>query len=112
VKKILLIPAICAMVVSCNNGSGSGGAGYNGNSQQSNSTQPSDWEITANVKKDLLADSSLSASARMASVTTNNGVVTLTGTVASKEESDQVVKIVKNVSGVSGVDNQLTISSS
>ena len=73
-------------------------------------SQPSDWDITANVKKNLMSDSSLSSSARMISVTTNNGVVTLTGTVANKEESRKVVRIAKNVSGVTSVDNQLTVS--
>ena len=115
-KQFLLIPAICVLIVSCTSDSrnNAGNTNYsNGNGQTpSDSTQPSDWEITTNVKKNLMADSSLSASARMISVTTNNGVVTLTGTVASKEESRKVARIVMNVTGVSSVDNQLMISNS
>lgn len=107
VKKILFIPAICILCASC---SGNSNDYSNGNNQMQ--SQPSDWDITANVKKTLVADNSLSSSARMISVTTNNGVVTLTGTVASKEESRRVVRMVKNVSGVKSVDNQLTISNS
>ncbi len=57
-------------------------------------------------------DNSLSSSARMISVTTNKGVVTLTGTVASNEESHKIVKMVKSVPGVKSVDNQLTVSNS
>jgi hyperosmotically inducible protein len=75
-------------------------------------SQPSDWHITASVKKSLMADNSLSASARMISVTTNNGVVTLTGTVANREESRKVVRLVEAVPGVTSVDNQLSISNS
>jgi hyperosmotically inducible protein len=114
VKKILFIPVICILCASCNSNSsnpnGNSNDYSNGNNQMQ--SQPSDWEITANVKKNLMSDGSLSSSARMISVTTNNGVVTLTGTVASKEESRKVVKIVKNVPGVTSVDNQLTVSNS
>ncbi len=105
-KKIHFILAICTLCASCNSNSNNS----IGNNQTQ--SQPADWDITANVKKDLLTDSSLSSSARMISVTTNDGVVTLTGTVVSKEESRKVVKIVKNVYGVMDVDNQLTISNS
>jgi osmotically-inducible protein OsmY len=106
VKKFLFIPAICVLCVSCDSNSDN----PNGNNQMQ--SQPSDWDITANVKKNLMTDNSLSSSARMISVTTNSGVVTLTGTVASKDESRKVVRIVQNVPGVTSVDNQLTISSS
>jgi len=113
-KKILFIPAICILCASCNgnsnNSRGNSNDYSNGNNQMQ--SQPSDWDITANVKKNLMTDNSLSSSARMISVTTNNGVVTLTGTVASKEESRRVVGIVKNVPGVKSVDNQLTVSNS
>ena len=57
-----------------------------------------------------MMDGSLSAHARMISVTTNNGVVTLTGTVASSAESHKIVKMVKSVSGVNSVDNQLKVA--
>jgi len=114
VKKILFIPAICILCASCNgnsnNSNGNSNDYSNGNNQMQ--SQPSDRDITANVKKNLKADNSLSSSARMISVSTNNGVVTLTGTVASKEESRRVVGIVNSVSGVTSVDNQLVISNS
>ena len=102
------------MCASCNDNSNNPNGNLNGYSNGNNQmqSQPSDWDITANVKKNLMADSSLSSSARMISVTTNNGVVTLTGTVVSKDESRRVIKIVNNVPGVTRVDNQLTISNS
>jgi len=112
VKKILFIPAICILCVSCNDNSNNPNRNSNDYSNGNNQmqSQPSDWEITTNVKKNLMTDNSLSASARIISVTTNNGVVTLNGTVETNEESRKVVRIVKNVPGVTSVDNQLNIS--
>ena len=77
-------------------------AACNGNSNNPNVTnqmqsQQSDLNITATVKKNLMTDNSLSASARIISVATNNGVVTLTGTVISNEENLKVVNMVQNV---------------
>jgi hyperosmotically inducible periplasmic protein len=112
VKKILLIPAICALCVSCNSQSNKPNENSNSCSNGNNQSQPADWDITAHVKEKLMTDNSLSLKARVISVTTNNGVVTLTGTVESKEESRKVVRIVKDVPGVNSVDNQLTISNS
>lgn len=106
-KKMLFIPAMCILCASSYSNSND----YSNANNQVQS-QPADWEITANVKKNLMMDSSLSSHARIISVTTNNGVVSLTGTVASKEESEKVIGIVKNVSGVKSVDNQLTIANS
>ncbi len=109
-KKILFIPALCILCASCNSDSGNVLGYSSGNNKEQ--SQPADWEITANVKKTLLMDSSLSAHARLISVTTNDGVVVLTGTVSSKDERRKVVKMVKSVTGVKSVDNQLTISNS
>ena len=128
-KKILFIPAICILCVSCNDNSNKPNKNSNdsnrnseecsvGNSNEYTNrnnqmqSQPADWDITAHVKKSLMSDNSLSSSARLISVTTNNGVVTLTGTVVNAEESRKVVRIVKSVPGVMSVDNQLTVSSS
>jgi len=108
VKKNLLIPAICLIFASCSSNTDSSDSNRD-NQMQSGSTQSSDWEITATVKKNLMYGNSLSDSAKMISVTTNDGVVTLTGTVASNEEMRKVVKMVQNISGVVRVDNQLDV---
>lgn len=102
-KRIMLIPAICILCVSCTGNSNN----MNGKNQEQ--AQPADWDITAHVKETLVVDGSLSTKARLISVTTNDGVVTLTGTVVSEEESRKVVKIVEGVPGVKSVVNQLTI---
>jgi osmotically-inducible protein OsmY len=109
-KKKLLISAIYLLMASCS--SHTNCADNSANQTQSNSTQPADWEITATVKKNLMSDNSLSKSARMISVTTNKGVVTLSGKTASKNEMHKVVRMVKKMRGVVRVDNQLEVSSS
>jgi len=113
----MLIPVICVFCVSCdsNADNSSGNANNpNGNTNnyynENNQIQLSDNDITENVNRKLMNDNSLSSNARMISVTTNNGVVTLSGTVASQEESRKVFRMVKDVRGVRSVNNQLTIS--
>jgi hypothetical protein len=125
-KKVLFISAICSLFVSCSCNSKDMPRNDNGNcnqcpdkntpcnggsnQMQSDNGQKADWKITANVKKQLMADSTLSSSARMISITTNNGVVTVTGTVADRSERNKVISIVENVDGVQSVDDQLSIS--
>jgi len=110
-KKILYVPIICVIFAACNAGSGNMAASSSDYSENSQSqSQPSDWQITANVKKELMGDSSLSSSARMISVSTTNGVVTLSGTAASKSERRKIVSMVENMDGVQSVDNQISVS--
>lgn len=71
---------------------------------------PADWEITTKVKAKIVADTKLSASSRLVSVTTNNGVVTLSGTVSTAEDRDRLIYLARSVDGVMGVDTQIKIS--
>lgn len=107
-KKILLIPAVCLTLFSCGGNSSTNNSVRIAQSQAD--TQSSDWQITLNVKEALLSDGNLSAGNRFISVSTTNGVVTLTGGVSSEDQMNEIVKIVKGVPGVVSVDNQLTIS--
>ena len=66
-----------------------------------------DASITAQVKTALLFHRSTSAF--NTSVTTKNGVVTLTGKARNAAEKDLAGKIVDDVKGVKGVKNQMTI---
>lgn len=59
-----------------------------------------------------MSDGSLSATSRLVSVTTNNGVVTISGTVASKDDMNRIVRLAKEVDGVKKVDNEMTVSGS
>lgn len=67
----------------------------------------SDSAITGKVKSDILSCTCSSC----ISVTTNCGVVHLSGTVKTQEERDKLIKIAHNVCGVKSVDaSGLTIS--
>lgn len=67
----------------------------------------SDSTITAKVKTKLAANQGLSSFE--IHVDTNNGVVTLTGTVANGTERRMAGNIASNTDGVKGVDNQITV---
>jgi len=101
-KFLAMIPVLGLVCFGCSN---------NGNSSTSNQNEsPADWTITTKVKAAIMSDSSLSSSARLVSVTTNNGVVILTGNVPYQYDADRIVKITKNVDGVNRVDNQLVVT--
>ena len=66
-----------------------------------------DASITGLAKMTLLYHRSTSA--LNTSVTTKNGVVTLTGKAKNAAEKDLATKYVKDVNGVKSVNNQMTI---
>lgn len=120
-KKLLFIPALSLLCFSCScskNDSGDCGNNNCNNRTQSNcsngamesSENTGDWQITTKVKSAIMSDSSISGSARFVSVNTTNGVVTLTGKVPTQDDSDRIVSIAKNVRGVMGVNNQMTVT--
>lgn len=68
-----------------------------------------DAAITAAVKSKFLADSSVSG--LKIDVDTQNGVVTLTGTVATRAEADHAVMMAGQTDGVKNVINNLRVRS-
>jgi hyperosmotically inducible protein len=70
---------------------------------QGESTQPVDdtW-ITTKVKADLLASSNVPGTE--IKVETVNGVVTLSGTIASQAEKDKALKVARGIKGVKTVE--------
>jgi hyperosmotically inducible protein len=68
----------------------------------------SNARITSEVKLKFAADDTVKA--LNIDVDTNNGVVTLSGTVNSKKELNQAVQLAKSVDGVKHVKSNLTIS--
>ena len=68
-----------------------------------------DIQITAQIRKTVVRDKSLSIDAQNAKIITRSGVVTLRGPVASEAESKTLQKIAKKTRGVVKVDNQLEI---
>ena len=69
----------------------------------------SDINITANIRKAVVADKSLSVNARNAKIITRNGIVTLRGPVESETESMKLQYITLQTPGAVQVDNQLEI---
>ena len=69
----------------------------------------SDIKITADIRKAIIKNKSLSVDAQNVKIITRNGVVTLRGPVESKKESKKLKKIAKHTPGVLKVDNQLEI---
>ena len=67
----------------------------------------SDTAITSKVKAAILAEPGLKT--LQINVETNNGMVTLTGMVNSRGNSDKAVAIAGSVEGVKGVSNRLTV---
>ncbi|KRG69990.1 BON domain-containing protein [Pseudoxanthomonas dokdonensis] len=101
-SKTLLVPALCLGMMTA----GAAMAQSQGQEMEehgSDSSQPaSDTWITTKVKADLLTTDNVSGTD--VSVETVNGVVTLTGTVATQAEFDRTVKVAKGIEGVTQVN--------
>jgi hyperosmotically inducible periplasmic protein len=68
-----------------------------------------DRELTANIRKAIVDDDSLSTYAHNVKIVTNDGVVTLRGPVKSEKEKAMIVAKAQHVPGVKRVDNQLEV---
>lgn len=78
-----------------------------GSAAESTGTALTDTAITAKVKAAILAKPGLRI--MQINVDTTHGVVTLTGTVRSQQDSDRAAAVVGNIDGVRSVNNQLTV---
>jgi hyperosmotically inducible protein len=67
-----------------------------------------DLTISTQVKIELLADPALGA--RRIDVSTLNGVVTLSGTVAAPADVDRATAAARRVAGVRGVKSELKVA--
>jgi osmotically-inducible protein OsmY len=63
--------------------------------------------ITTKVKSDMVADHDVSA--HNITVNTTKGVVTLSGTAATAQESTKAAEIARGVAGVKGVENDIRV---
>lgn len=68
-----------------------------------------DIKVAAAVRRAIVKDKSLSMSAHNLKLIAAQGGVTLRGPVKNADEKSRVESIVKNVAGVSSVDNQLDV---
>lgn len=73
-------------------------------------TAVTDGAVTTKIKAQYLANTALRQA--KISVTTNNAVVTLSGTVPSAELRDLAVTLARNTGGVARVEDQLRVSGS
>lgn len=75
--------------------------------KQSVGEYASDTAVTTKVKAAIVADKNLSALEIAAE--TNNGVVTLTGSVSTAREADHAAAVTRGVQGVKQVKNELKV---
>jgi hyperosmotically inducible protein len=68
-----------------------------------------DLRITADVRKAITGDESLSVNAHNVKVITRNGMVTLRGPVNSEAEKNKLQDIAQKTPGVNQVDNQVEV---
>jgi hyperosmotically inducible protein len=86
-------------------------AGYAADSDSSSPTAfVKDSVITTQVKADLAAKK-LSSLVQVSVDTDDRGMVTLSGTVPSRDAADRAVSIARGVKGVTSVENHLQIAS-
>ena len=71
-----------------------------------------DRELTASIRKAVVADDSLSTNAQNVKIITVDGVVTLRGPVKSAAEKAAVAGKAQKTAGVKRVDDQLEVESS
>lgn len=76
-------------------------------SKQSVGEYASDAVVTTKVKAAMVAEKDLSALDVAAE--TNNGVVTLTGTVATAAQAEAAARVTRGVEGVKQVENKLKV---
>jgi hyperosmotically inducible periplasmic protein len=77
---------------------------------QSNS--PEDLKLTADIRRAIMKDSSLSMIAKNIKIITADAQVTLRGPVNTAEEKTKIDQIAKSVAGDVKVDNQLEVKAS
>jgi len=77
---------------------------------QSNSQQ--DVKITAAIRRAVVGDHSLSATAKNVKIITADGVVTLRGPVQNEAEKTKIAELAQSAAGNAKIDNQLEVKAS
>ena len=83
------------------------GVGTTASTPAQDTTQTPDWWTTTKVQAKFFADNQVKG--RDINVDTNDGVVTLRGTVGTDAERQQALTIARGVDGVTRVEDQLTL---
>lgn len=79
---------------------------------ENQSSKDRDLNITKKIRKSLMADETLSTSAKNIKVITIDGMVTLRGEVDNDQERYKIEQKVKSISGVTQLSNQLQVKQS
>jgi hyperosmotically inducible periplasmic protein len=74
------------------------------------SENEADRKITQQIRQAVTKDDSLSTSAQNVKIITQDGKVTLRGTVKNENEKQKIGEMAKKASGVKNVENLLTVS--
>ena len=77
---------------------------------QSNSS--GDVQITATIRRAVVKDHSLSATAKNVKIITADGVVTLRGPVQNEAEKTKIADLAQSAAGNAKIDNQLEVKAS
>ena len=77
---------------------------------QSNSSE--DVKITSAIRRAVVADHSLSATAKNIKIITANETVTLRGPVKTAEEKTKIEQLAQSAAGKAKIDNQLEVKAS
>lgn len=73
------------------------------------SNAPEDIAITAQIRKEIVGDSSFSLDAQNIKIVTSGGVTVLRGVVRNAGEKERIEQLAKAIPNVRTVDNQLEI---
>ena len=85
---------------------GLAGCASSGTGQKTGAYVDDSW-ITTKVKSEMIADHDVKA--HNISVSTKKGVVTLTGTAETWQESNKAAEIARRVKGVTAVENNIRV---
>ncbi len=76
------------------------------------SNRPEDIKLTADIRKAVVGDDSLSMMAKNVKIITVDGAVTLRGPVKNEMEKNTVAKLAASAAGDAKIDNQLEVKAS
>jgi hyperosmotically inducible protein len=76
------------------------------------SDKPEDVKVTAAVRRAVVGDHSLSATAKNVKIITADGTVTLRGPVQNEAEKAKIAELAQSAAGNAKIDNQLEVKAS
>ncbi len=106
-RKVIIAASLGAGIVFAPMAFAAGADADAGQERQSVGDYVADAALTTKVKAAIMADKDLSV--LDISVETNNGVVTLSGSVGTDAEADHAATVARGVEGIKQVENHITV---